>query len=86
MGMALISSSVMVPYGNYTVEYAQETIITSQKKKSKTYAHMDIPWWICHDDMELAQDRIIKSTQVAVNPLRWELHHEFHPLSKVANV
>lgn len=61
-------------------------LIPQVNTTSRTYAHMDIPWWICHDDMELAQDRIVESTQVAINPLRWELHHNFHSFSKVANV
>jgi len=35
----------------------------------RTYAHVDIPGWVSHNDMKLAQYGIIKRAQVAVNPL-----------------
>jgi hypothetical protein len=30
---------------------------------------MDVPWWICHDDVEFAQDGVIKPSDVAIDPL-----------------
>ena len=38
-----------------------------------TYTHVNIPWRVGHDHMELAQDRVIEAPQVAIDPLRWEL-------------
>ena len=35
----------------------------------KTYGHMDVPWWIGHDDMEFTKRRIVKGTEIAVDPL-----------------
>lgn len=83
--MALISSSVMVPYGNYDILSAHYHPNQEKKKReSETYAHMNIPWWICHDDMEFAEDRVVEPTQVAVNPLWWELKHKQRSVNKMA--
>lgn len=38
-----------------------------------TYAHMNVPRRIGHDDMKLAKNRIVEPAQVTVDPLRWEL-------------
>lgn len=48
-----------------------ERILTGGK--DMTYTHVYIPRWICHDNMELAQDGIVELAKVTIDPLRREL-------------
>ena len=69
IGIAFISSSVMVPYGSYgRVRFVQGT------RRLDAYAHVDVPWRVGHNHMELAQDGVVKSSQVAIDPLWRKLH------------
>ena len=37
------------------------------------YTHVDVPWWVGHNDMELAQYGVVEPAQIAVDPLWGEL-------------
>jgi len=38
-----------------------------------TYTHMDVPWWVGHDNVKFTQHRIVESAQITVDPLRGKL-------------
>jgi hypothetical protein len=39
---------------------------------------MDIPWGICHDNLELAKDGVIKPPDVTIDPLGRKLIKVYH--------
>jgi hypothetical protein len=42
----------------------------------KTHTHMNIPRGVRHDDMELAQYRVVKSPHITIYPLRQPLEQK----------
>lgn len=65
-----ISPSVNI---RLTATYVFPVNIDEENSTDETHTHMDVPWWVGHDDLELSKNRVVKVKNIAVDPLRRKL-------------